>query len=93
MNEIGKRDERIMTVGPRISGADGWTPLLVERGVKALPMHRERSPRWGLSEENGELMGMRRRPGPGWNFVMEDIGGEMVMRRNCPEIQWGKAKC
>ena len=47
VNAIGKREERKQTGYPRISSADGRTPLPVARGVKALPMHREPSPRPG----------------------------------------------
>ena len=47
MNGIGKREERKPTGYPRISGADGRTPLPVAHGIKAVPMHRERTPRPG----------------------------------------------
>ena len=86
MNVIGKRKERKQKGYPRISGADGRTPLPVARGVKAVPMHRERSPRWGLNEENGEMMGMRRMPKSGGEFVMQDAVGKSVRARSCPEL-------
>ena len=31
-------------------------------------------------------------PKSGWSFVREDIGGELLMLRDCPDFQWGKAE-
>ena len=79
-------------------------------GVKAIPMHRERSPRpggirggikhdehlWGLRRgvdtADGGLVGMRRRSKWGGGFVWQDAGGKSVSARDCPEFQWGKAE-
>ena len=105
VNVIGKREERKKTGYPRISGADGRTPLPVARGVKAPegwrsprpgglrggPKHGEH--RWELRqrvcEADRAVVRMRRMPKSGCGFVLHDIGGEMLTRRGCPEIARG----
>ena len=44
--------------------------------------------RQGLNVKNDEFVGMRKPPESG-GFVLEDIGGEMVMARDCPEFGRG----
>ena len=39
-----------------------------------------------VSEADREVVGMRKMLASGWSLLLEDIGGEMVTRRNCPEI-------
>ena len=46
--------------------------------------------RRGLSEENGEFVGMRKRPESGGGFSSQDIGGKLIMPRECPEIGKGE---
>ena len=63
VNVISKREERKPTGYPRISGADGWTPLPEARGGKAPEGWRSPRPgglRGGI-EHNEHLWGLRRR--------------------------------
>ena len=68
-----------------------------KRGCAMHPPRRQREwhlwrLRRELSEENGELMGMRRWPESGGSFSMQSAGGESVGVRYCPEIGGGKAE-
>ena len=75
-------------------------------GVKAVEGYRSPCPggitqrlelyerSWGLrrkvSEADGGLMGMYEIPELGWSFESQDVGGELVMRRKCPEFSHPK---
>ena len=73
-------------------------------GVKALPMHRDRSPSPGGTTEGpgtddrpwGVRRGVRKADGgvleSGCGFVLYDADGESVMRHECPEYRGGKAE-
>ena len=102
VNMIGKREERKQTAYPRISGADGRTPLPGAGGVKAPEVWRSPRPgglrggpehgeqRWELRqrgcEEDRAVVRMRWMPESGCSFVPQDIGGETVTQRGCPEF-------
>ena len=85
-----------------VRGADGGG-----RGVKAVPMHRERTPRpggirgglahdehpWGfrrgVSASDKERVGVRKTSKLEWDFVLQDVVGELVMTQDCPEFSRG----
>ena len=100
MNVIGKREERKSTGYPRISGADRQTPLPGARGVKGPegwrsprsgglrggPEHGEHlwELRQRVCEADRAVVRMRRMPKLGDDFNAQDIGGEILTRRDCP---------
>ena len=95
VNEIGKSEEKKKTGYPRISGADGRTPLPEVRGIKA--PEGWRSPRPGGQGsalhpprqrvgEADRAVRMRRMPKSGGDFVSQVAAGELIMPKNCPEF-------
>ena len=82
---------------PRAPLADSLCPGLTSGcafGAKkgSVPMRgsRERT-RWGFGSgcRSQVMAGMDAMPESRWDFVSQDIGGELVMRRDCPGIGGG----
>ena len=75
------RDSGVKAVEGNRTPSPGGNTARLGRDEHPCGLHR------GVDTAVGALVGMRRWSKMGWGFVLQDAGGEWVMRNNCPELR------